>query len=209
MKIGFVSFDLSYLLLMFQLLALIAKTFMETIILIIHVIVSLSLLVTVLLQSGKGGGLGSGFGGAAASATKIFGGGGTTNVLGRATVVLATIFMATSLTLAYLSSQDDSIMDLTSKGKAATGPDEEQIVEEGKGTGAAAAPAAVEEPAPAGTSSVNEAVELKPLEGEPTAEPVAEPAAEPVAKPEEAKPAPAEAAPAAPAAAEAAPAAAE
>src|SRR5579871_5154418 len=72
---------------------------------ILHVFVCLVLMFVVLLQQGRGGGLGAAFGGGAAS--QVFGGRGAGNLLTRATAVCATIFMLTSVSLAYLSSSGD------------------------------------------------------------------------------------------------------
>jgi preprotein translocase subunit SecG len=71
---------------------------------VLHVIVALFLILVVLLQQGKGGGLG-GLGGA--GATQVFGGRGAGNFMTRLTAICATIFMLTSMSLAYLSSGGD------------------------------------------------------------------------------------------------------
>ena len=79
---------------------------METIqkfMLITHTIIALSIIALVLLQRGKGADAGAAFG-AGASGT-VFGARGSGSFFSRATAVLATGFFATSLTLAYLSSQ--------------------------------------------------------------------------------------------------------
>jgi preprotein translocase subunit SecG len=79
---------------------------METIqkfMLITHTIIALSIIALVLLQRGKGADAGAAFG-AGASGT-VFGARGSGSFFSRATAVLATAFFATSLTLAYLSSQ--------------------------------------------------------------------------------------------------------
>jgi preprotein translocase subunit SecG len=84
---------------------------METFILVIHLILAIAMVGVILLQRSEGGGLGIGGGS---------GGGGfmsgrdTANLLTRATAVLATGFVATSLTLAILasnSSKQGSILD--------------------------------------------------------------------------------------------------
>lgn len=72
---------------------------------IVHVSVCLFLIFVVLLQQGKGGGMGAALGGGAAQ--QVFGGRGAGNILTRATAVCATIFMLTSVSLAYLSSSGD------------------------------------------------------------------------------------------------------
>ena len=74
---------------------------------IVHLIVCAMLMGVVLLQQGRGGGMGAAFGGAG---SQVFGGGGAGNLLTRATAVAATIFMLTSVGLAWLSSTGDRAM---------------------------------------------------------------------------------------------------
>ncbi len=71
--------------------------------LITHTLIALAIIALVLLQRGKGADAGAAFG-AGASGT-VFGARGSGSFFSRATAVLATAFFATSLTLAYLSSQ--------------------------------------------------------------------------------------------------------
>lgn len=75
----------------------------QSIVLMFHVAVALLIVALVLLQRGKGASAGSGFG-AGASGT-VFGARGSASFLSRATAVLATVFFATSLSLAYLARQ--------------------------------------------------------------------------------------------------------
>ena len=75
----------------------------QTGLLITHTIIALVIIVLVLLQRGKGADAGAAFG-AGASGT-VFGSRGSGSFFSRATAVLATIFFATSLTLAYFASQ--------------------------------------------------------------------------------------------------------
>ena len=75
---------------------------METLVKILHVIVCIFLMLTVLLQAGKGGGMGAAFGGGSSMGT-VFGGSGAGNFLRRLTVGAAIIFMLTSMTLAWMS----------------------------------------------------------------------------------------------------------
>ena len=75
----------------------------QTTVLIIHTLISLAIIGLVLLQRGKGADAGAAFG-AGASGT-VFGSRGSGSFFSRATAVLATAFFATSLTLAFLSSQ--------------------------------------------------------------------------------------------------------
>jgi preprotein translocase subunit SecG len=69
---------------------------------IVHVIVSLTLVLVVLLQVGKGQSIGAAFGGAGSSQT-FFGSRGPATFLSRLTTVSAAVFMLTSLSLAYLA----------------------------------------------------------------------------------------------------------
>jgi preprotein translocase subunit SecG len=73
------------------------------IVLIVHTLIALGIIALVLLQRGKGADAGAAFG-AGASGT-VFGSRGSGSFFSRATAVLATAFFASSLTLAYLSSQ--------------------------------------------------------------------------------------------------------
>jgi preprotein translocase subunit SecG len=68
----------------------------------IHIIVSILLIITVLLQPGRGDDLGTIFGGTTQS---IFGAGGAVPFLTKVTRVLAILFIATSLSLGYFSAR--------------------------------------------------------------------------------------------------------
>ncbi len=88
--------------------------FVQSLILIVHVAVGLLLIGLVLLQRGKGADAGAGFG-AGASGT-VFGARGASSFLSRTTAVLATLFFATSLTLAYLAGQPTAPTSLMEQG---------------------------------------------------------------------------------------------
>lgn len=75
----------------------------QTGLLIAHTLIAIIIIILVLLQRGKGADAGAAFG-AGASGT-VFGSRGSGSFFSRATAVLATVFFATSLTLAYFSSQ--------------------------------------------------------------------------------------------------------
>ena len=79
---------------------------MNTIINLIHVVAALSLILTVLLQSGKGAAMGSGLG--AGSSQTMFGSSGAGNFLSKLTTGIAILFMVTSLTLAVFSTKKKS-----------------------------------------------------------------------------------------------------
>lgn len=75
-------------------------------VLIGHTLIALLIIVLVLLQRGKGADAGAAFG-AGASGT-VFGARGSGSFFSRATAVCATLFFITSLSLAYLSSQNSA-----------------------------------------------------------------------------------------------------
>ena len=68
----------------------------------IHVVVCLSLVIIILIQHGKGADVGAVFGG---SSQTVFGASGAGNALTRATSILAVFFFASSIFLAYASTQ--------------------------------------------------------------------------------------------------------
>ena len=74
---------------------------LTTVLIVIHVLVALAIIGLVLLQHGKGADMGSGFGGGASGS--LFGATGSANFLSRTTGILAAIFFALSLGLAYLA----------------------------------------------------------------------------------------------------------
>ena len=73
---------------------------MTTILIIIHVVVCFFLIGIVLLQQGKGADIGATFGG---SSQSLFGAEGPLPLLNKITTLAAIIFMATSISLAYIS----------------------------------------------------------------------------------------------------------
>ncbi len=73
---------------------------MSTVLLIIHLFVTLALIGVVLLQRSEGGGLGVG---SSQGMGSFMTGRGTANLLTRTTAILGTIFFVLSLTLALLS----------------------------------------------------------------------------------------------------------
>ena len=76
---------------------------MENLILIIHVITSLTVIGLVLIQHGKGADAGAAFGGGGGSGS-VFGVQGSSNFLTRATSISVTIFFCTSIALAFIAS---------------------------------------------------------------------------------------------------------
>jgi len=76
----------------------------ETLVVVLHVLIAVALVTLVLLQQGKGANAGAAFGGGGGGASgSLFGSQGSASFLSRASAILATIFFITSLTLAYFS----------------------------------------------------------------------------------------------------------
>lgn len=108
---------------------------MQTILLIIHVLLALTIIGLVLLQHGRGADAGAAFG--SGSSATVFGARGSGSFLTRMTTMCATLFFATSLGLAVMAAQRSeepaSVVDQA--------PAEE-------------APASADEPAAGGTEDV-------------------------------------------------------
>ena len=81
----------------------------QTIVLIAHTVIALLIIILVLLQRGKGADAGAAFGSGASST--VFGSQGSSNFFSRSTAVLAAAFFVSSLSLAYLSSQQADTPD--------------------------------------------------------------------------------------------------
>lgn len=89
-----------------------------TLIIIVHVFISFLMIGAILLQSGKGAEIGAAFGG---SSQTIFGSRGPANFLSKFTVVVAAIFMLTSLSLAILAKERNfasTVIDLDKKSES-------------------------------------------------------------------------------------------
>jgi len=76
---------------------------LQTILLVLHVIVALSLITFILLQQGRGAATGAAFGSGASST--VFGARGSASFLSRATSILAVVFFSNCLLLAFLGGQ--------------------------------------------------------------------------------------------------------
>ncbi|HEY5740196.1 MAG TPA: preprotein translocase subunit SecG [Gammaproteobacteria bacterium] len=81
----------------------------NSILLVIQVLLSISLIALILLQHGKGADAGAAFG-SGASAT-VFGARGSGNFMSRATTVVAVLFFIVCLSLAYISSHRAATAD--------------------------------------------------------------------------------------------------
>jgi preprotein translocase subunit SecG len=106
---------------------------MTSVLLVIHLLVTIALIVVVLLQRSEGGGLGIGSSGGGGMGS-FMSGRGTANLLTRMTAILGAIFFALSLSLALLNQgtrQPRSLLDsppatsapaVPAPGPAAPGP---------------------------------------------------------------------------------------
>jgi preprotein translocase subunit SecG len=114
---------------------------------VVHVLVAIAIIGLVLLQHGKGADMGSGFGGGASGS--LFGATGSANFLSRTTAVLAAVFFASSLALAYFATQrptaPGSVVD---RAPAAQQKKAEPPKPEAKGGEPAPAPAPAEKSVP-------------------------------------------------------------
>ena len=102
---------------------------MFELLLVIHVIACISIIFFVLLQSGRGAELGAAFG-SVGQANSVR---GSMTGIGKITTGVAVVFMLTSLTLAYLSSEtgrDSVVRDLKPVANPIASPEQMQIPEE-------------------------------------------------------------------------------
>lgn len=95
---------------------------MDIIVVSIHITAAVILVLTVLLQAGKGSGMGAAFGG---SSGTVFGARGPATLISKITCGAAVVFMITSLNLALSQggiSKKGSVMDEWSSAPAASAP---------------------------------------------------------------------------------------
>ncbi len=103
----------------------------------LHLFVAFGIIFVVLIQKGSSADMGAAFGGTSQS---VFGARGSGSFLGKVTALLATVFMLTSLSLAFFttrSTTSDSVM----KGGGAR-PPQSQTADPGQGSGVAVPPVA-------------------------------------------------------------------
>ena len=96
---------------------------MYIVLIVIHVLVCFLMVGAILLQSGKGAEIGASFGG---SSQTVFGSRGPANFLSKFTVVVAAIFMITSLSLAIMARErtfSSTVIDLKKKEASQTAPE--------------------------------------------------------------------------------------
>tara|TARA_B100000427_G_scaffold102093_1_gene84289 strand:- start:186 stop:491 length:306 start_codon:yes stop_codon:yes gene_type:complete len=74
---------------------------MENLLIFFYIVISISLILLVLLQQGKGSDIGSAFGGGSSNA--MFGSSGPTNPLTKVTAIVSAIFLILSLSITYIS----------------------------------------------------------------------------------------------------------
>ena len=74
---------------------------MENLLIFFYILISVSLILIILLQQGKGSDIGSAFG--AGSSNTMFGSSSSSNPLTKVTAILAAIFLILSLSITYIS----------------------------------------------------------------------------------------------------------
>ena len=121
---------------------------MWTILVVVHVLVAISLILIVLLQTGKGSAMGAAFGG---SSQTLFGSRGPSSFLGKLTTVSAILFMITSLVLTIILSKPSvsTVTDVVEQSPSAVDHSEHSQMEEPQPPAVEenAAPIPAEEPA--------------------------------------------------------------
>ena len=113
-----------------------------TLIVIVHVFICFLMIGAILLQSGKGAEIGAAFGG---SSQTVFGSRGPANFLSKLTVVVAAVFMVTSLSLAILAKQrnfSSTVIDMQPKSEQTTPPAAQPAQPSGESHPSGEAPAA-------------------------------------------------------------------
>lgn len=93
---------------------------LESLLLLVHVAVAVTLCVLVLLQHGKGADMGAAFG--SGSSGSLFGASGSANFLSRSTAVLAAVFFLSSLGLTYLAATRSAPKDVMQQGVMGSTP---------------------------------------------------------------------------------------
>ena len=84
---------------------------MENLLIFFYIVISITLILLVLLQQGKGSDIGSAFGGGSGNA--MFGSSGPSNPLTKVTAIVSAIFLVLSLSITYISrsTTEDSDID--------------------------------------------------------------------------------------------------
>jgi preprotein translocase subunit SecG len=110
----------------------------------VQILSAIGMVALILMQHGKGADAGAAFGGGGGGSASLFGASGSANFLSRSTAVLAALFLATTLGLAYFGNlrsapSSGSVLENTSVLPAVEQPAAQQIP---AGSDAAVAPAA-------------------------------------------------------------------
>ena len=122
--------------------------YLESFLLVIHLVVAVVVCGLVLLQHGKGADMGAAFG--SGSSGSLFGAAGSANFLSRTTAVLAAVFFVSSLGLTYLGSMHTKAKDVMQQGVMGDVPATKSSDVPAPAPAPAAAPAAPPATAPAG-----------------------------------------------------------
>lgn len=119
-----------------------------TLILAVQILSALTMIGLILMQHGKGADMGAAFG--SGSSGSLFGASGSANFLSRTTAVLATVFLVSTLALAYLGNQRPASTGSVLESMPVTAP-----------AAPAAAPAAVDDSVPAAPAKGADAIPSK------------------------------------------------
>ncbi len=93
---------------------------LATLLTIVHVLVCLSLIMIILLQTGKGAGMGAAFGGASQT---LFGSTGKADFFSKFTIAAAIIFVLTSISLSFVDKTDSVMSDFKDSPTGTTMPE--------------------------------------------------------------------------------------
>ncbi|MBC7193366.1 preprotein translocase subunit SecG [Marinobacter sp.] len=124
---------------------------METLIVVVHVVIAVALVGLVLIQQGKGADAGAAFGGGASQT--VFGSQGSGSFLTRMTTAMAVVFFVTSFSLAVFAKQRAEVA-----GETGIPTVQESPADAGS---ASQAPAADEQPADSGSGTGDKIPELE------------------------------------------------
>jgi preprotein translocase subunit SecG len=135
---------------------------MPLFVVVIHVAVCIALILTVLLQTGKGADMGAAFGGG--SSNTLFGATGASTFLSKMTTVVAVVFMLTSLILAYMTAnrtndsilEDQPVVQETQQGETAPAQPTTEAAPQAQPATEQTAPPATESTTPAGDTQQEE-----------------------------------------------------
>jgi preprotein translocase subunit SecG len=132
--------------------------FVMNLVLVVQILAALGMIGLILVQHGKGADMGAAFGSGASGS--LFGASGSANFLSRTTAVLATVFLAATLALAYFgfsvrsgaTSGSSSVLDAPVAAASAASTASAPVVN-ASASAAAAIPAGVSTAAPASAAA--------------------------------------------------------